>query len=197
MNLNDDFWDNRYKNNDVGWDLGEISPPLKAYIDQLTDKSIMILIPGGGNSYEAEYLFNQGFKNVCVVDISLTALSNIKSRVPYFPSEQLLHNNFFDLDMTFDLILEQTFFCAIEPSLRNEYVIKMNELLSNNGKLTGVLFNVPLYTDHPPFGGFKSEYLKRFESCFNIALMEAAYNSHESRVDKELFFILEKKPSFI
>ncbi|WP_456441253.1 SAM-dependent methyltransferase [Psychroserpens sp.] len=192
MNLNEDFWDNRYKSNDIGWDLGQISPPFKAYIDQLTDKSIRILIPGGGNSYEAEYLFNLGFKNVFVIDVSQTALSNIKSRVPSFPSEQLLNKNFFDLDMTFDLILEQTFFCAIEPRLRNDYVIKMIELLSINGKLTGLLFNVALYTDRPPFGGSKSEYVRHFENYFNIILIEKAYNSHESRIDKELFFIMKK-----
>jgi len=193
MNLNEDFWDQRYKNNDIGWDLGQISPPLKAYINQLTDKSIRILIPGGGNSYEAEYLFNLGFKNVFVIDVSQTALSNIKLRVPSFPSEQLLNKNFFDLDMTFDLILEQTFFCAINPRLRNDYVIKMNESLSNNGKLAGLLFNLALYTDRPPFGGSKSEYIQCFDNYFNIILIEKAYNSHESRVDQELFFILEKK----
>jgi len=192
MNLSEEFWDNRYKNNDIGWDLGQISPPLKSYIDQLKNKSIKILIPGGGNSYEAEYLFKQGFKSVFVVDVSETALHNIKSRVPNFPSDQLLHKNFFDLDMTFDLVLEQTFFCAIEPRLRNDYVIKMNTLLSSQGKLVGLLFNATLNTDRPPFGGSKSEYLKRFDSVFNIVLMEKAYNSHETRLEKELFFILKK-----
>lgn len=193
MNLTEEFWDNRYKTHDIGWDLGEISPPLKAYIDQLTDTSIRILIPGGGNSYEAEYLFNKGFKNVYVLDLSETALGNIKSRVPHFPSHQLLHKNFFDLEMTFDLILEQTFHCAIDPNLRTNYTIKMNQLLSEKGKLVGVLFNVPLNTDRPPFGGSKFEYLERFESKFKIKLMENAYNSHTSRDGRELFFILEKK----
>ncbi|WP_431134602.1 methyltransferase domain-containing protein [Psychroserpens mesophilus] len=192
MKLNEDFWESRYKNKDIGWDLGEISPPLKAYIDQLTDKSIRILIPGCGNAYEAEYLVNLGFEKVYVVDVSKTALDNLKSRIPYFPSEQLLHDNFFDLEMTFDLIIEQTFFCAIEPRLRNNYVAKMNALLSNKGKLVGLLFNAELYTDRPPFGGSKSEYLKRFENYFNIILMEGAYNSHHSRANKELFCILEK-----
>jgi hypothetical protein len=31
MNLDTYFWDNRYKKNDIGWDLGEVSPPLKDY----------------------------------------------------------------------------------------------------------------------------------------------------------------------
>ena len=192
MDLNEDFWDHRYRNNEIGWDLGQISPPFKDYIDQLTNKSIRILIPGGGNSYEAEYLFNKGFKNVFVVDLSKTALDNFLTRVPDFPKQQLIHNNFFDLEMTFDLILEQTFFCAIEPRLRNEYVAKMYVLLSNKGKLAGLLFNAILFSDRPPFGGFKSDYIKCFENYFNIVLIEKAYNSHTSRMDKELFFIMKK-----
>ena len=38
MDLSGDAWDNRYLNNDIGWDLGEISTPLKVYIDQLENK---------------------------------------------------------------------------------------------------------------------------------------------------------------
>ena len=91
INLSSEAWDTRYKNNDIGWDLGKISNPLKSYIDQLENKKLKILIPGGGNSYEAEYLFNNGFRNVNVVDVSKTALDNLKNRVPNFPENQLLH----------------------------------------------------------------------------------------------------------
>ena len=110
MDLSEKAWDSRYKNNDIGWDLGKISPPLKAYFDQLENKELKILIPGGGNSYEAEYLFKNDFKNVFVVDLSKTALQNIKKRIPNFPESQLILGDFFDLDDTFDLIIEQTFF---------------------------------------------------------------------------------------
>ena len=72
MQFSEEFWNNKYKKNKTGWDLGEISSPLKAYFDQLTDKSALILIPGGGNSYEAEYLHEKGFTNVFVVDIKPT-----------------------------------------------------------------------------------------------------------------------------
>ena len=115
MDLNKNFWDLRYQNNEIGWDIGYISTPLKKYIDQLTDKNIKILIPGGGNSYEAEYLHNLGFKNVFVVDISPTALTNLKNRVPDFPKNHLINIDFFKLNNSFDLILEQTFFCALTP----------------------------------------------------------------------------------
>ncbi|RBP32963.1 thiopurine S-methyltransferase [Oceanihabitans sediminis] len=192
MELNEEYWDNRYKTNEIGWDLGQVSPPLKAYIDQLTNKEIKILIPGGGNSYEAEYLHEKGFKNVYVVDVSKTALNNIQNRIPDYPKSHLIHDNFFNLDLTFDLIIEQTFFCALNPSLRPAYAVKTHELLSENGKLVGLLFKIPLNDSHPPFGGSKEEYLNYFQPYFQINTMEESYNSIEARSGKELFMILQK-----
>ncbi|GAA4809954.1 methyltransferase domain-containing protein [Litoribaculum gwangyangense] len=193
LELNEAFWDSRYQNNDIGWDLGEISKPIKSYINQLHDKNLKILIPGCGNSYEAEFLYKQGFKNTYVVDLSKTALDNLKKRVPSFPSSNLLHKDFFEIQMTFDLIIEQTFFCAINPNLRPKYVQKMHELLNNNGKLVGLLFNTPLNTEHPPFGGNKEEYLQYFKPYFDIEIMNEAYNSMETRRYKELFIKLVKR----
>ena len=193
MDLSEEFWENKYKKNKIGWDLGSISPPLKAYFDQLTDKDLKILIPGGGNSYEAEYLFNNGFKNVFVVDLAKSALENIKKRVSSFPDSQLIHANFFDLEITFDLIIEQTFFCAINPELRQNYASKMNHLLNENGKLVGLLFDAKLNEDHPPFGGSKKEYLSYFDAYFSLDIFNECYNSYPNRQEMELFIKFTKK----
>lgn len=193
MDLSADFWNSKYKTNQIGWDLGQVSPPLKAYFDQLTYKEIKILIPGGGNSYEAEYLFNNGFQNVFVADISEIALQNIKKRIPHFPDAQLIHTDFFNLNDTFDLVIEQTFFCAIHPTLRSNYAQKMYELLKPNGKLVGLLFQAMLNENHPPFGGHKEEYLTYFEPFFTVEIMEKAFNSIASRAGMELFFIFDNK----
>ncbi len=193
IKLNEDFWNNKYKDNKTGWDLGAISPPLKAYFDQLENKELKILIPGGGNSYEAEYLFKNGFKNVFVVDLSIIALENIKTRIPEFPDSQLLHANFFDIEERFDLIIEQTFFCAINPNLRPKYASKIHSVLKSKGKLVGLLFDAILNEDHPPFGGNKKEYLSYFEPYFLIHNMEPCYNSYHNRQGKELFVMLQKK----
>jgi len=193
MNFDKEFWNNKYKTNKTGWDLGEVSPPLKTYFDQLENKELKILIPGGGNSYEAEYLFNNGFKNVFVVDVSKAPLKNLQERVPNFPSSQLINANFFDLDDTVDLVIEQTFFCAINPELRSKYAEKMNSILNENGKLVGLLFEAKLNEDHPPFGGNKEEYLTYFSPYFNIIKMEDCYNSYPNRQGMELFIELKKK----
>ena len=159
----------------------------------MEDKKLRILIPGCGNSYEAEYLFNNGFKNIFVVDYSEKALSNFKKRVPDFPSENLLCIDFFDLNMELDLIIEQTFFCAIDKQKRGEYALKMNNLLSEKGKLVGLLFNDPMSEDLPPFGGSKEEYKSYFKEVFNFKTFEKAHNSIKERSGRELFMILERK----
>lgn len=192
MDLSGNAWDNRYLNNDIGWDLGEVSPPLKEYFNQLENKEIRILIPGGGNSYEAAYLFENGFKNVFVVDVSKIAIDNIQMRIPKLPASQLIHGNFFDLEGAFDLIIEQTFFCAIHPNLRKDYVVKMNQLLKEKGKLVGVMFNVPLFKDRPPFGGKKETYLNYFKPHFKIVTFKSCYNSYPNRKGRELFMNLVK-----
>ena len=193
MNLSEEFWDNKYKSGETGWDLGQVSPPLKAYFDQIDNKDLTILIPGGGNSYEAEYLHNLGFMNVFIADISATVLTNIHHRVPTFPQSNLLHKNFFDLKMSFDLIIEQTFFCAINPDLRPAYANKAAELLNQNGKLVGLLFDTVFGNDYPPFGGSASEYKQYFEPNFNLLIMETCYNSHPARQGRELFVIFERR----
>lgn len=193
IELNKDYWNNRYINKETGWDVGYVSTPLKNYFDQLNNKELHILIPGCGNGYEAEYLFKQGFKNVFIVDIAPEAIRAFKQRVPDFPESNIILADFFELNKSFDLIIEQTFFCALNPALRTNYVQKMYETLAPKGKLVGLLFNCELNSDHPPFGGFKDEYEKLFSPLFNVKKMETCYNSIEPRKNKELFIILEKK----
>lgn len=189
MKLNSDYWENRYRNNEIGWNVGTITAPLKTYIDQLEDKSIRVLIPGAGNGYEFEYLINKGFQNVFVVDFAAKPLENIKKRIPNVNKNQLIHSDFFEIKGKYDLIIEQTFFCALEPNLRAKYVRKMKSLLIPNGKLVGLLFQFPLTEIGPPFGGSIQEYQKLFETDFNIKYLETAYNSIKPRKDTELFFI--------
>jgi thiopurine S-methyltransferase len=184
---NEENWEERYKLGDTGWDMGMVSPPLKAYFDQLQNKNLKILIPGAGNAYEAEYLFNHGFKNVCIADIAETPLLGFAERNPGFPKDQLLHIDFFDIEDQFDLIIEQTFFCALHPERRMAYAEKMKNLLKADAKLSGVMFDFPLTEKGPPFGGSKKEYLSYFKDRFEIKTFERCYNSHPKRQGKELF----------
>lgn len=189
MELGKQYWTDRYINQETGWDVGYVSTPLKEYFDQLKEKNIRILIPGAGNAYEAEYLHQAGFTNVFLLDISEEPIHAFKKRVPGFPAEHCICEDFFLHDKKYDLIVEQTFFCALHPSLRERYVLKMKDLLSPEGKLIGLLFNIPLNADKPPFGGNEAEYRNLFEGKLVIQQMEKANNSIKPREGNELFFI--------
>lgn len=193
IELSPEFWQKKYHTDEAGWDLGEISIPIKEYIHQLSNKNLKILIPGCGNAYEAEYLWENGFKNVFIADYAQTPLTNFKKRVPDFPTSQLICSDFFEINNTFDLIIEQTFFCAINPLLRAKYAKKIHQLLNKNGKLVGLLFDDILNSDKPPFGGNKEEYKTYFEPYFNFKVFEKAYNSIKPRANRELFIIFTKK----
>lgn len=191
--LDETWWNNQYDVNATGWDLGEVSPPLKAYIDQLNNKNLPILIPGCGNSYEAEYLLQQGFTDVTVIDIAPTLVAQLKQKFASNPHIKIILGDFFKHVGEYDLILEQTFFCAINPPLRKDYVTRMNELLVPNGKLVGVLFDREFEQPGPPFGGCKCQYGPMFEKDFDFKTFELCNNSFVKREGTELFINLQKK----
>lgn len=192
IDLNKEFWSSKYEETNIGWDTGGVTTPLKAYFDQLTKKDLKILIPGCGNGYEAEYLHDLGF-DVTVADLSEYPLNNLKKRCESFPDSKLIQGDFFELQGSYDLIIEQTFFSALSPSLRANYAKKMHSLLSDTGKLVGLLFSVDLFVDHPPFGGNYQVYKPIFDPYFNFNVFEEAYNSIEPRKGTELFLNFEKK----
>ena len=192
--LNKDYWSNRYINQQINWDLGQVSPPIKAYIDQISNKNLKILIPGAGNGYEALYLLEQGFTNVTVVDFAEKPLVDLAQKLETHHSQNyhLIQDNFFNLIGQYDLILEQTFYCAIHPSLRENYVKQILSLLKLNGKLVGLLFNKQFTFEGPPFGGTIEEYQSIFQNKYQINRMEKAYNSVKPRIGSELFINFTK-----
>ncbi len=188
--LDADYWSNRYLQQQTGWDIGYSSTPLQEYMNSVADKNISVLIPGCGNAYEAEYLLQEGFTNVTLLDISPVLTEELKKKFNNKPIH-IITADFFEHEEEYDLILEQTFFCALHPSQREAYTKQMNHLLKPGGKLVGVLFN-KLFEGGPPFGGTEDEYMKLFSKYFQVKKMELCYNSIQARSGSELFFIAEK-----
>ena len=190
--FNGTFWDEKYKANETGWDLNQISPPLKSFINTISDKSLRILIPGCGNAYEAEYLLQQRFTNITIIDISSTLIEKLNVKFDGQPI-QVLHGDFFEHKEKYDMILEQTFFCALDPSLRANYIKHCHNLLNNSGKIVGLLFDVISDKQGPPFGGTKNEYQKLFEPLFLFKQFNKCSNSVQARNGNELFIEMKKK----
>jgi SAM-dependent methyltransferase len=194
--LDQTYWDNQYQANTTGWDLGEVSPPIKSYIDTLKNKTIRILIPGCGNTYEAEYLLEQGFTNVTVIDIAPTLVENLKTKFKDNPNINIVLGDFFEHQGMYDVIIEQTFFCALPPTMSQKYVWKMHQLLAKEGKIAGLLFN-RTFENGPPFGGSQEEYNLLFKEAFDFLKMEVCQNSATPRAGFELFIELQKNSEIL
>jgi methyl halide transferase len=193
MEINAVYWEQRWQAGQTGWDVGYATPAIVAFCAGIQDRGLKILVPGAGNGYEAEYLWKEGFRNLDIVDLSQTALSSFQARVPDFPPAQLVHGDFFDLLGPYDLVIEQTFFCALHPRLRRAYVDHMLRILRPGGVLAGLLFDFPLTEEGPPFGGSKEEYFGLFTSGFEIRSLDRCTSSIAPRAGRELWLEVEKK----
>ena len=190
--LDENYWSQRYLTGTTGWDIGYPSYPLVQYLDQIVNKEVEILIPGAGNGLEAAYAFQNGFKDIHLLDFSLHPLESFQMKFPSFPESHIHHEDFFYHNHQYDLILEQTFFCALDPTLRIQYINKMYDLLKPGGKLVGVLFNQHFEKAGPPFGGDVKEYQSLFSQKFKEVNMEPCYNSIPERQGAELFIQIQK-----
>lgn len=189
--LDASYWESQYEAKTTGWDLGKVSPPIQIYVDTVPDKNYSILIPGCGNSYEAEYLLEQGFTNLTVIDIAPTPVAVLKEKFKNNPNIQIILGDFFEHQGKYDLIIEQTFFCALPPFMRQKYVWKMHQLLADEGIIAGLLFN-RMFESSPPFGGSKEEYEMLFKGAFDFLKIDVSENSIPPRANSELFFELKK-----
>jgi SAM-dependent methyltransferase len=186
------FWNERYQNDETRWDLGTVSPPIAQYTQQLPNKNISILIPGCGNTYEAAYLLEAGFTNITILDIAPLLVEKLKAQYQHNPHIKVVQGDFFEQQGNYDLIIEQTFFCALSPELRPKYAQTMHRLLNPNGLLVGLLFNRTFDNDFPPFGGNIDEYRQLFSPYFRLKHITPCYNSYPARQGTELFIELEK-----
>lgn len=193
MSLDRDYWQHRWIKRETGWDIGYASTPLIEYMKTYPDKDHRILIPGCGNAHEAEALDEFGFGNITLLDIAPEACDLIQARIAGKDHIRVLCEDFFEHAERYDLILEQTFFCALDPAMRENYVAQAASLLVRGGKLAGVLFASEFDKPGPPFGGREEEYRKLFSKYFEILKMEPCSNSIPPRMGNELWVEMIRK----
>lgn len=187
-----DFWNSRWETGQTGWDIGAPAPAFTTYFSDFSQKNAAILIPGCGSGHEAEFLLSIGFTNITVIDIAPKAVAILKEKFRSNPYITILCGDFFQHEGSYDYIVEQTFFCAIDPDLREAYSQQTHDLLRTNGKIIAILFDRS-FEGGPPFGGSEEEYVQLFTPNFNILFLEANQQSIPQRMGSELFGVFEKK----
>jgi len=186
-----EYWNERYRQGITPWNIGQANPVWINFIRSFPQKT-RILFPGAGHAHEAIVLHRRGYTECWICDWSAEAIDLVKRREPDFPESQLLWKDFFELEGTYDLIIEQTFLSALPPTWRGRYVRQMHRLLSPGGTLAALLFASPMNTDRPPFGGSEAIYKALFSPYFHFLQFKISEESIPPHLGNEFF--LEMRP---
>jgi SAM-dependent methyltransferase len=192
-------WDDRWQRADTPWDMGRAAPPLAHALAEIPERlglpiGSAALVPGCGAGHEARLLAHRGFR-VTGVDLSSKALERARE----LAAAERLDVTFVEADLfalpafpPFDLVLEHTCFCAIDPALRDRYVDAVADALRPRGRFVGlfVLFEAE---QGPPFGASEAEVVQRFERRFTIDRRDVPTpHAHDARAGREGLFSMTR-----
>ena len=201
MNISDpEFWEEKYLLNETPWDTKTITPAIINAIDSSDNYKIGIL--GCGYSKDSILLAKKGH-SVYAIDFALKPikyLNEIKKKEKIdtlFPVKM----DIFNLDkkylVFFDIIIEYTCFCAIDPNRREEYVESVSKILNKKGKLVALFFPTERkeadLKKGPPFCVDLEETLLMFKNNFNIIKIDNNPESIKPRKGFESLVMMDKK----
>ena len=192
-------WNERYQLNETPWDLSGPTPEFLRLIDAgVLPAKGTVLVPGGGRGHDAIFFALRGY-NVDLVDfapdaVQATLIEASRQKAVVYAYTR----NFFDLPSVgfhqgrYDILLEYTFFCAINPELRTDYVKAAHALLAKGGILLGLFFPTEIDKPGPPFPVSQPEVEKLFSPYFELRF-EKPQQSVKPRVGREFLGIFTKK----
>ncbi|MDA3961247.1 MAG: methyltransferase domain-containing protein [Planctomycetota bacterium] len=156
-------WEAIYQADDAGWDLGQPSPPLVAFLAEgvLPPAPAVVAVPGCGTGHEVLALAQAGYQ-VTGLDFAPSAIAAARERLQAAAcAAELLAGDALEptpsIDGRCDWVFEQTFFCALLPSQRAAYAAAMWRLLRPGGELWAIQMRTP-NTDRQPFDSTPDEF---------------------------------------
>lgn len=185
-----DFWSPLYRTGDTRFDKGRIAPPIARMAQAGDIPAGRVLVPGGGRGHDALALAQLGFA-VTLVDIAPEACeaAAAAARALGVPLEVRCEDALVETlgarRGTFDAIVEHTFFCAIDPARRPEYVDAVAGLLRPGGVLAGLFFLVGR-PGGPPFDATEPEIRGLFSARFALERLRPAPDGFPDRLGREL-----------
>ena len=137
-------WEARWQAGDAPWDLGRAPPALEA-LAASCPAPLRVFVPGAGRGHDAVAWARHGH-GVTALDIAPTAVAEGRALAAEAGVEiEWLCGDLFDLPghlhRQYDVVWEQTCFCAIEPARRPDYVAAVASLLGEGGTLRALLWN--------------------------------------------------------
>lgn len=191
-------WQKHYDEDDLQWDIGEVSPAILRLWDEGKLPSGKAIVPGCGRGHEVVFLAERGFE-VTAVDYTEGAVELLRRSLEMKDLQaRVLQRNFFELEVEhdgcYDLLLEQTFFCAIDLEDRPGYVATAERILKPGALLAGLFYETG-GEGGPPFNTTQEDIIHHFAEAFDIEYLEKTPHSVDKRADKEILALLRKKPA--
>lgn len=184
-----EHWEDCYQKKETPWDKGEPSPGLVDFLDeQMELRTGSVCVPGCGVGHDVLALAAKGFK-ATGFDVAPTAVE--KARAHAREQDIACHfevANFLDdsPNLRFDWAFEHTFYCAIKPEQRSDYLEAMKRWIKPGGFLLAVHYLIP-DEDGPPFGTTRDEVFNRFSKDFAL-IKEWVPRSYPNRTGLERMF---------
>lgn len=140
------FWNAKYAQANQPWDLGGVADAARLLVERFCPPDSRVFVPGCGRGYEVVWLEQRGHR-VTAVDFADEAIRFLRELAgQHRVQPEIVQEDLFllpaSLNSRFDVLLEQTCFCAIDPSLRHEYERVAHRLLKPGGRLLGVFMEV-------------------------------------------------------
>jgi cyclopropane fatty-acyl-phospholipid synthase-like methyltransferase len=186
------FWEGLYRDKQDGWDLGRAAPPLERFVAAhraLVDGK-RVLVVGCGRGHDARMLVRAG-GHVTAIDFAQDAVDEAR-RIAQAEGVALdvQQADLFELRGQYDLVVEHTCFCAIDPTRRAEYVDTVARLVAPGGALLA-LFYAHNREGGPPFGTTDAELDQLFLTKFSVEHRETPPDSLERRSGDERLLLLK------
>jgi SAM-dependent methyltransferase len=202
--LTQTYWQARFENADTPWQLEDVSPVVTEALDLLVAQGVSLagltaLSPGCGTGLDALECARREL-DVVAVDWSHAAVVDLTSRCNALQGAlrgtvKVVEGDLFSIrPIAVDLVVEHTFFCAIDPSSRVRYVKKLHEWLKPGGFVVGNFFvveesealrlpDLSLTQEGigPPFAATTSELLSLFQDGFECVALRPAQNPTPGR----------------
>lgn len=192
------FWNKTYHNGRIPWDLHGPTPIFRRLVQDGTLTPGRIIVLGAGRGHDARMLARHGFQ-VTAVDFAASAVQAMRQlddpRYPVTIVEADLFELPFKIFGHFDLVLDYTCYCAIDPGRRDEYADVVTRLLRSEGRLVMLAFPIGRRGGGPPFVVQPNEIIAAFTMRgFHLDLHEQPGDSVPSRQGIEELLILRKQP---